>query len=323
GIGYTYSDASIASLIENTIAGHVRGKDAMSPPRAWVELLRQTRNLGTRGLVAHAISAVDVAMWDLKARLLDMPLAVLWGRVRDQVPIYGSGGFTSYDEQELRKQLRGWASQGIGRVKMKVGRDPRGDIARVAAARDAIGPETELFVDANGAYERKQALYFADAFHEHGVAWFEEPVSSDDLEGLRLLRDRGPAGMSITAGEYGYTLDYFRNMLNAGAVDVLQADGSRCLGYSGLLQVAALCSAWEVPLSLHCCPALHAPIALCLGPLQHLEYFHDHVRIESELFDRPPVLKDGALSVDQFAAGHGLKILNDVSKRYALEEDRT
>ena len=155
------------------------------------------------------------ALWDLKARLLDLPLVTLLGAVRDAAPVYGSGGFTSYSLEQLRDQLGGWAAQGIRRVKMKIGTHPADDPGRVRAARDAIGPDVELFVDANGAYSRKQALAQAEAFAELDVRWFEEPVSSDDLDGLRLLRDRAPAGMDIAAGEYGYDLFYFRRMLEA------------------------------------------------------------------------------------------------------------
>jgi len=164
---------------------------------------------------------------DLKARLLDLPLITLLGAVRANVPVYGSGGFTSYSMAQLQEQLGGWVADGISRVKMKIGRQPASDLDRVRAAREAIGPGAELFVDANGAYTRKQALATACAFTEFDVSWFEEPVSSDDLDGLRLLRDRAPAGMEIAAGEYGYDLFYFRRMLEAGAVDVLQADATR------------------------------------------------------------------------------------------------
>ena len=151
-----------------------------------------------------------------------MPLVTLLGSVHEVVPVYGSGGFTSYSIEQLQKQLGGWAERGISRVKMKIGTHPDLDLGRVRAAREVIGSGTELFVDANGAYSRKQALAQAHRFAELDVSWFEEPVSSDDLEGLRLLRDRGPAGMDIAAGEYGYDLPYFRRMLEAGAVDVLQ-----------------------------------------------------------------------------------------------------
>ncbi|MCA1853314.1 MAG: hypothetical protein LC647_13215, partial [Beggiatoa sp.] len=232
-----------------------------------------------------AIAAVDTALWDLKAKLLDGPLVILLGTVHEAMAVYGSGGFTSYPVAKLKEQLGGWAASGISRVKMKVGRSPQEDVERVRAARAAIGQEAELFVDANGAYSRKQALAKAYAFAESIVTWFEEPVSSDDLVGLRLLRDRAAPGIDISAGEYGYDLPYFRRMLEAEAIDVLQADATRCAGVTGFMRVGALCDAFQVPLSAHCAPALHLHPCCAVTRVRHLEYFHDHVRIEGTLFD--------------------------------------
>jgi len=317
GLGYTYSHAATAHLIESDLAHLVRGADALAPGRVQRDARRALRNLGTRGIGAHAVAAVDTAMWDLKARLLGVPLATLLGRVRDRVPVYGSGGFTSYDDDRLARQLEEWVSAGIPRVKIKVGREPRRDRHRVALAREQVGPGVEIFVDANGAYTRKQALGLADLFHEYGVVWFEEPVASDDLEGLRLLRDRAPAGMQIAAGEYGYDSRYFRAMLDAGAVDVVQADATRCPGYTGLREVDALCSAWNVPLSTHCAPALHAPLAFCLPALVHLEYFHDHARLERLLFEGVPEPEDGAYAFDEGTLGHGLTLRAQAAEEFA------
>jgi L-alanine-DL-glutamate epimerase-like enolase superfamily enzyme len=254
----------------------------------------------------------------LKARLLDLPLCRLLGMARECAPVYGSGGFTSYDDRQLQGQLGGWAEQGFGMVKMKVGREPQDDPARVATARKAIGDRARLFVDANGAYSRKQALRMAQAFAEYEVAWFEEPVSSDDREGLRLLRDRGPAGMDIAAGEYGYDSWYFRRMLEAGAVDVLQADATRCAGITGFMQASALCQAFQVPLSGHCAPSIHAHPACAAPPLRHIEYFHDHVRIESMLFDGALTARDGALHPDLSRPGFGLEFKRADAERYAI-----
>jgi L-alanine-DL-glutamate epimerase-like enolase superfamily enzyme len=234
-------------------------------------------------------------------------VALLLGQARDAVPAYGSGGFTSYDIARLQAQFEGWAAQGLTKVKMKVGREPAHDAVRVQAAREAIGHGVELFVDANGAYARKQALHMAALFAECGVAWFEEPVSSDDLDGLRLLRDRGPAGMAIAAGEYGYDAPYFRRMLAAGAVDVLQADATRCAGITGFMRVAALAEAHQVPLSSHCAPALHVAPCCCAPGVVHLEYFHDHVRIENLLFDGVPQPAHGMLAPDLARPGLGLE----------------
>ena len=148
----------------------------------------------------------------------------------------------------------------------------------------------------------------AEALRRAGRDWFEEPVSSDDLDGLRLLRDRAPAGMEIAAGEYGYDLPYFRRMLEAGAVDVLQADATRCAGITGFLRVGALCEARSLPLSAHCAPSLHVhPAARCAG-FRHLEYFHDHDRIEHMLFDGALTPVDGALRPDLPAPGTGPRV---------------
>ena len=257
-------------------------------------------------------------MWDLKARLLGLPLAALLGPVREGVPIYGSGGFTSYDVGRLQEQLAGWADAGIAMVKMKVGRESERDRERVIMAREAIGTGCELFVDANGAYERKQALLMAECFADEQVTWFEEPVSSDDLAGLRLLRDRAPAGMAIAAGEYGYTLEYFHRMLEAGAVDVLQADVTRCAGITELLRVGALCAAHEVPLSAHTAPSIHAHVGCAIAPLVHLEYFHDHVRIERMLFDGVLAPEGGRLVPDASRPGLGLELRRADAEAHAV-----
>jgi L-alanine-DL-glutamate epimerase-like enolase superfamily enzyme len=263
------------------------------------------------------ISAVDCALWDLKAKLLDLPLVTLLGQVRPAAPIYGSGGFTSYSDQELAAQLSGWASEGILQVKMKVGRDAKRDVQRVRAARDAIGSAAELFVDANGAYSQKQAIAQAETFAESDVSWFEEPVSSDDLEGLRLIRNRAPANMDIAAGEYGYDIFYFRQMLAAGAVDVQQADITRCGGVTAFLQVGALCEAYHLQLSGHTAPALHVHAACAVPAFRNLEYFHDHVRIERMLFDGFPELVGGSLRPDLSRPGMGLQLKHADAQRYA------
>ncbi len=317
GLGYTYSDAATATVIQDVLAKVVEGCDAMDIPGCWVAMVRRIRNLGRPGISSTAISAVDFALWDLKARLLGLPLVKLLGEVRSAAPIYGSGGFTSYSERQLRQQLGGWVEQGVPRVKMKIGRDAKADIERVRAARKSIGPEAELFVDANGAYSRKQALAQAEEFSESGVTWFEEPVSSDDLAGLHLMCNRAPAGMEIAAGEYGYDSWYFRRMLQAQAVDVLQADASRCGGVTGFLQAASLCQAFHLPLSAHTAPLLHMHLGCAAIPVRHLEYFHDHVRIEHMLFDGLPEPVNGELRPDLSRPGLGFELKRADAERFA------
>src|SRR5438874_3902704 len=293
GLGYTYADSATAKLIEDKLKEIVVGCDAMSVQATWLAMLRSIRNLGRPGMT-------------------------LLGEVRDALPIYGSGGFTNYSNEKLQDQLRGWVEQGISRVKIKTGHDTRIDRQRVAAARKAIGGDVDLFVDANGAYSRKQALAQGRAFEEFKVTWFEEPVSSDDLEGLRLIRDRAPAGMDIAAGEYGNDIDYFRRMLDAGAVDVLQADATRCCGFTGFLQAATLCDAHHIPLSAHCAPALHVHIGCAASVVRHAEYFYDHVRIERMIFDGVVEPVAGTLRPAFDRPGLGLTLKRADAQKFAI-----
>ncbi|HJU10624.1 MAG TPA: enolase C-terminal domain-like protein [Candidatus Binataceae bacterium] len=316
GLGYTYAESSTAHFIAEVLAESVQGCNAFDIPAAWATMATKIRNYGRPGVAAMAIAAVDVALWDLKARILELPLAKLLGQCRDGVPIYGSGGFTSYDDHQLAKQLSGWVEKGIPQVKMKVGREPERDPHRVDIARQAIGSDARLYVDANGAYSRKQALALAKVFSERNVNWFEEPVSSDDLEGLRLIRDRAPAGMDIAAGEYGYRLVYFRRMLEGQSVDVLQADITRC-GLTGFLGAAALCEARSMPLSGHCAPSLHMQAGCAVTPMRNIEYFHDHVRIEQMLFDGVVEPRQGKLHPDLSRPGLGIELKRAEAQRFA------
>jgi L-alanine-DL-glutamate epimerase-like enolase superfamily enzyme len=316
GMGYTYADQSAAAFAAGPLARAITGTDALDIPAAWTEMTIALRNNGRPGLASAALSAADVALWDLKARLLGLPVVSLLGAARDGVPVYGSGGFTSYSIERLRRQLAAWIADGITRVKMKIGRCPQDDIGRVAAAREAIGTGPELFVDANGAYSRSQALEQAKRFNEHGVTWFEEPVSSDDLEGLSLLVDRAPAGMSIAAGEYGYDAYYFRRMLQARAVDVLQADATRCGGITGFFKAAALAEAWNTPLSAHTAPSLHVNICTAIPSVAHIEYFYDHSRIESMFFDGAAQPVNGLLTANRTRPGLGIEFKRSDAEPY-------
>lgn len=317
GIGYSYTHRAAADLINDKLRPLVQGIDAMDVQAAWQRMVRQTRNLGRPGITSTAIAAVDIALWDLKAKLLDLSLVRLLGAVREGIEIYGSGGFTSYDDARLREQLGGWAADGITRVKMKVGECAGDDPRRVAMARDAVGPDVELMVDANGAYSHKTALALGKEFADLGVTWFEEPVSSDDLQGLRLIRMRLPPPIELAAGEYGYCSVYFRRMLQAGAVDVLQVDASRSSGITGFLAAAVLADAFQIPLSAHCMPAVHMHLGCAIASMRHIEYFHDHVRIEHLIFDGLPRPRDSRLAPDPDRPGLGLELRASDAAQYA------
>ncbi len=307
GMGYTYADVSAAALIEDTLANVVLGRQAMDVPAAFIAMVREIRNLGRPGICSMAISAVDASLRDLKARLLGVPLVTLLGAARPEVMAYGSGGFTSYSDSKLRDQMERWASEGFRAMKMKIGRDPGRDIERVRIARQAAGDGPALMVDANGAYSRTQALAQAQRFAEYGVTWFEQPVSSDDLDGLHQVREHAPPGMRIAAGEYGYDLTYFHRMLDAGAVDVLQADATRCSAMD-FLRAEALCAARSVRLSAHTAPSVHTHLCCAAPAAESVEYFVDHARIERMLFDGAIQAANGVLRPDLSRPGMGLEL---------------
>lgn len=307
-LGYTYADAATATAARKLLKEIVIGSDPLRHGETLQRMLRSIRNMGQTGIAMMAVSAIDNALWDLRARLVNLPLVGLLGQVRTGIPVYGSGGFTTYSSKRLADQLGGWAARGFGGVKMKIGTHPEKDPERVRTAREAIGDHCNLFVDANGAYSATQAIEMAHRFAEQGVSWFEEPVSSDHLVGLGQVRQRAPLGMDIAAGEYGYSASYFRAMLDAQAVTVLQADCTRCGGISGFLDAAALCWAHNVPLSAHCGPSMHLHVCCAAPRAVHMEFFHDHARIERMFFDGFSEPVEGCMIPDLARPGNGLAL---------------
>jgi L-alanine-DL-glutamate epimerase-like enolase superfamily enzyme len=309
GLGYTYTHDAAVRLIQDKLAPAVEGFDLAErdPSHAWHEMGHLLRNVGRPGMGFMALSAVDIALWDLRARLLGQPLVDVLGGVRDEAAVYGSGGFTSYSLERLAEQLAGWVAQGIPRVKMKLGRNPDEDPDRLDAARVAIGDATELYVDANGAFDRDDALDWANRYaNDWGVTWFEEPVSSADFAGLRYVREHAP--LDVAAGEYAFVPADFRNLLEAQAVDCLQADVTRCGGYTGFLNAAGLAEQYGLQISAHCAPQASAHVCCAVPHFRHIEYFHDHIRVEHEVFDGILEPVGGALRPDRTRAGHGLEL---------------
>ncbi len=321
GMGWSYASRAAAEVIHEKLEQIVVGAPVVDVRGCWERMIRSVRNLGRPGVASMAISAVDIALWDLWAKASGQALFRLLGPARNEVPIYGSGGFTSYTDEELVNQLKGWADQGIPRVKMKVGMDwgtqPERDIARARLVREAIGAQPQLLVDANGAYDAKQAIQQANRFFdEAAVTYFEEPVSSDQLGQLAFVRRHAP--MAIAAGEYGFDPWYFRDMLQAGAVDIIQADITRCLGITGFLEAGVIAHGFAIPFSAHCAPAIHAHAGCAVPQIEHLEYFHDHVRIDHMLFEGTLEPEGGCLRPDPDRPGLGLELKRADAAQYAV-----
>ncbi|MGA4789519.1 enolase C-terminal domain-like protein [Nocardia sp. AB354] len=308
GTGWTYGSPAVAEVIHHHLAGILSGRSPFDTAACWSAMHRACRNSGTKGIAAHAISAVDIALWDLRARLLDIPVTQLLGAVRDRVPVYGSGGFVSLDEAGLTEQVSLWHSVGCRAMKIKIGEDWGGnvgrDLARVEQLRTLAGDEVELMVDANGGYSPGQARRVGEELDERGVTWFEEPVTSDDVQGLGIVRNA--VRCDVAAGEYVYDTYDAADLLDG--VDCLQLDVTRCGGYTGFLRGAALAASRGLDVSVHCAPAPSAPVAAAIPNLRHVEWFIDHVRLEPLLVEGISQVVDGAMEVGREEPGHGMSI---------------
>ena len=318
GLGFSYANAAAAHASRELVQKVIIGRNTFDIPALHSALDREVRNWGRPGLVSSAIAAIDICLWDLKARLLEQPLLALLGKMRDEIPAYGSGGFTSYTEKQLVDQLSGWASDGLRFVKMKIGREPEKDVDRVSAVQKALRGRAELYVDANGAYQRKQALEKSRQFGDLGVTWFEEPVTSDDRIGLHMLVEHAPPVMNIAAGEYCYVLDDARLLIEAQAVDVLQADVTRCGGITNFLKIGNVCETYHLPLSAHTSPSVHATLCCALVPAMNVEYFHDHSRIEQMIFDGALHPVGGNLKPDLGRPGLGLSFKRADAEKFQV-----
>jgi L-alanine-DL-glutamate epimerase-like enolase superfamily enzyme len=316
GLGYTYCQQSAVPLIESLLQQHVAGQNLLELPRLWGNLTRAVRNNGRQGISAMAISAIDNALWDLKAKILKISMTDLLGRCREQVEVYGSGGFTSQTLPELQQQMQSWKSQGIRCFKMKVGTHPDQDAKRVHFVRECIGPKAALMVDANEAYDPVLALQLAAEFAQDQVSWFEQPVRCTDFNAMHELRQHLPTGMRLATGEYIYELAQVTNLLRMRSADVIQLDVTRCQGVTGFLKAAAVCEAFDIPISSHCAPALHVALGCALPGMQRLEYFYDHARLENLIFDGVPQVQDGFLKPDASALGFGLILKTEDIKRW-------
>lgn len=319
GFGYTYADAAVVEVIRTTLNDVLQDADPRSVTALYDRMRATVRNSGEGGVNALAIAAVDNALWDLKSKIAGVPLyEMLGGMHRAAVPLYGSGGFTSYSDTDLREQLGTWADQGFQAVKMKIGRDAAADPERMRSARRAIGTHTDLFVDANAAYHPRQAIAMAAQMREFDVRWFEEPVHHRDRKGLREVRDHVPPQMAVAAGEYGFTLDDSLALLMDRSVDVLQADATRC-GITGFMRVAALCQAFRIPLSSHCAPSIHLHACMAAAQVIHMEWFHDHVRLEHMLLDGAVEDRHGTLAADPGRPGIGVELNKIEASKYKIK----
>lgn len=320
GTGWTYAPLSAGALAQEQLAPVLMGSDVFDIAALHQVMCCTVRTAGRPGIASCAISAVDLALWDLKARLLGLPLVRLLGATGNSVPVYGSGGFTTYHDTHLASQLNGWVhGLSIPRVKIKIGeswgRAVPNDLQRVRLARDVIGRQAELYVDAGGAYQRKQAVRVGLAVAEQGVGWFEAPVDTEDLRGLRLVRDA--VACDVAAGADAWDLPAFARLAGSGAVDCLQIDATRCGGLTEFLRAAAVAQAHGLEVSTHGAPHAHAHGAAAVPNLRHLEWFHDHARVEAMFFDGVLDPKGGTVTPGG-SPGNGLSLRHEAVEPYRI-----
>lgn len=318
GVGITYHEVggeAIRALIMREMAPRLEGRDPFDTELIWREFFGVFRGVGRKGLMFCALSAIDFALWDLKGKILEQPLYRLWGGGRKRIPVYASGGWTSYDDDELVDEMRDMVAQGYSMVKFKVGydggRQPNRDVERVAKIREALGPDIGLLADANNCWDSATAVQFANRAREYNLLCLEEPVIADDIPGLARFK-RG-TDVPLATGEHEYTKWGVRDLLLAEAADIVQADGAKAGGYTEMMKCAALCEAWNVRFAPHAMEHIHIPIGSVVGVVPFLERLRMFEPITHHVFRNAQRPTDGYLDVIE-APGHGLQLDMDFIK---------
>ncbi|HEV8634364.1 MAG TPA: mandelate racemase/muconate lactonizing enzyme family protein [Chloroflexota bacterium] len=253
------------------------GEDPIDVERLWHKMW-VPKLIGRRGLTTRAISAIDIGLWDIRAKKAGLPLYKLLGGYRDRVPTYIAGGY--YEEgkglRELAQEMEQNVEMGARAVKMKVGGAPmREDVERVRVAREAVGPDVKLMVDANCAYRYYEAIQLARQIERYDVFWFEEPVAPDDYEGHRKLAHM--TSIPIATGENEYTRYGFRDLIRAEAAAILNADAKVLGGVTEFMKVAALAQAYDLDIAPHGSQDIHVHLVAAISNGLILEYYRDSV----------------------------------------------
>ena len=310
GLGIGPSSPGVRDIIESTFKDLLIGADPFDIERLWHDMYWRLRSFGNKGIGFSALSAVDIGLWDLKAKAFEIPLYKLLGAFTESVPIYGSGGWTNLTEQELLEEMNSYVSQGISRVKFKVakdfGRSERQDLQRLAAVRNSLGDDVAIYVDANYGYYPKQAIYMAREFEQFQVGWLEEPVLTDDVDGMADVRRSTSipiAGGELESGKYK-----FRDLIARGALDIAQPDVGRVGGISEWMKVAHLAHSFNLLVAPHAYQSIHLHLACATPNLKVVEYLGQIHECETEWYTEIPKHKDGMWSPFPDKPGLGLDL---------------
>ncbi|TPW27885.1 mandelate racemase/muconate lactonizing enzyme family protein [Martelella alba] len=315
GLGVTYHEVggeATAELIRRSMAPRLIGRDPFDTEVIWSEFFHYLRGVGRKGLTYCALSAIDIALWDLKGKIVDLPIYRLIGGGRTKVPVYASGGWTSYSDDELLEEVTGMVGRGFRAVKFKVGSDggtnPRRDAERVRKVREAVGPDIALMVDANNAFDAATAVQLANRIRDYDITLFEEPVFADDMPGLQRFK-RG-TDIPLATGEHEYLKFGVRDLLLHQAADIIQVDGTRAGGYTEMIKCAALTQAWNVRFAPHAMENIHLQLAAAIPNTLFLERLLMFEDLTANVFDNAPVPIDGFMHVPDLP-GLGLTLNMD------------
>ena len=307
GLGYTYTvgrgGRAIAAMIEADLAPIIRDLTDDDIEAVWKRMWRRLHYVGRGGVASFAISAVDIALWDLQARQRCQPLWQLLGATDERVPVYAGGINLEYPIDELLKETEASLEQGFRAIKMKLGSPQLAtDVERVAAMRECLGPEIPLMVDANMAWSVDEAIAAARAFREFDVTWLEEPIAPDDFPGHRRVAEEG--ALPIAAGENLHTLREFQMLIEAGAVTYVEPDVANIGGITAWLKVAALAESHQLRVTSHGVHDLHVHLLAAVPNSSWLEWHG--FGLERFMSSRLQIEDGAAIAPDR--PGHGVEL---------------
>lgn len=320
GLGFGSAVPAIRSVIEANLKDLLIGEDPFEIEKHWEAMFWRVRGYGRKGIAFCAISSLDIALWDLKAKALGLPLYRLLGPYRESVPVYGSGGWTNFSEKELIEEQTSYVERGMRSIKMKVGKDfgksEREDLRRLAAVRKAVGDDVEILIDANNGYYAKQAIAMAREFEQYRVGWFEEPVLADDIDGLAAVARATP--IPIATGEHEYTKFGFKDLISRGGADVVQPDLGRVGGITEWLKVAHLAHAFNLPVAPHAYALVALQVACATPNLRIVEYLGTEEQGYRAFFTDFPEPKDGMWAPYPDRPGLGVELNPETVRKYAV-----
>jgi L-alanine-DL-glutamate epimerase-like enolase superfamily enzyme len=312
GIGVTYHEVggeATKALIERNIAHKLVGRDPLETEVLWSELTTYLRGVGRKGLLFCALSAIDIALWDLKGKIFGVPLYRLLGGNKTHIPVYASGGWTSFSDEELVASMKSNVDTGYSMIKFKVGveggKNINRDVIRVRKVREAVGPNVGIMLDANNCWDAATGVQFANRVRELDIMWIEEPVPADDIPGL--ARFRRATDIPLATGEHEYTRYGVRDLILAEAADIVMADGARAGGYTEMLKIAALTQAWNLKFSPHAMENIHIHLVSAAPNAPFLERLTMFEDITAKTFKNVPWPKRGFIDIPDLP-GLGLEL---------------